>query len=78
LFHHVVTIEDVDHGKPAPDLYVQAVKAVGRAAGSCLAYEDSEERAPGHHRCRHRGDRRLAGMNAERTVSRRDESGIAA
>jgi beta-phosphoglucomutase-like phosphatase (HAD superfamily) len=43
LFDHVVTVEDADRGKPAPDLYVQAVKAVGRAAGTCLAYEDSDQ-----------------------------------
>jgi len=38
-----VTIEDVHRGKLAPDLYMQAVEAVGRAAETCLAYEDSAE-----------------------------------
>jgi phosphoglycolate phosphatase-like HAD superfamily hydrolase len=43
LFDHVITIEDVEHGKPAPDLYLRALQAVDRSAATCLAYEDSEE-----------------------------------
>jgi HAD superfamily hydrolase (TIGR01509 family) len=43
LFDHVVTIEDVQHGKPAPDLYLHALELVNRPAEACLAYEDSDE-----------------------------------
>jgi HAD superfamily hydrolase (TIGR01509 family) len=43
LFDHVVTIEDVETGKPAPDLYLHALARVNRPAEACLAYEDSDE-----------------------------------
>lgn len=43
LFDHVITIEDVDRGKPAPDLYLLALRAVARPAAACLADEDSTE-----------------------------------
>ena len=42
LFDHVITIDDVSRGKPAPDLYLRAVEAVKRPAATCLAYEDSD------------------------------------
>ncbi|QCR53174.1 haloacid dehalogenase [Brachybacterium sp. SGAir0954] len=37
-----VSIDDVAHGKPAPDLYLTAAAALGAAPGDCLALEDSE------------------------------------
>src|SRR3954468_1168344 len=43
LFDHVVTIEDVAGGKPAPDLYLRALQAVSKPAAACLAYEDTDE-----------------------------------
>ncbi|SFT86759.1 haloacid dehalogenase superfamily, subfamily IA, variant 3 with third motif having DD or ED [Geodermatophilus amargosae] len=43
LFDHVITIDDVSRGKPAPDLYLRALEVLGRTARSCLAYEDSDE-----------------------------------
>jgi beta-phosphoglucomutase-like phosphatase (HAD superfamily) len=42
LFAHVVTCEDVEHGKPAPDLYLLAAKKLGVDPTRCVAYEDAE------------------------------------
>lgn len=43
LFDVVVTREDVERGKPAPDLFLLAAERLGVAAGRCLVYEDSDE-----------------------------------
>lgn len=37
----VVTVDDVEHGKPAPDLYLTAAGRVGQPASSCVAVDDS-------------------------------------
>ena len=42
LFDLVVTADDVQHSKPAPDLYQLAMHRMSVAAGRCLVYEDSE------------------------------------
>lgn len=41
LFPVVVTVEDVEHGKPAPDLFLLAARRMGVAAEQCLVFEDS-------------------------------------
>jgi len=41
LFHAVVTRADVAHGKPHPDLYLEAAARLGVEPGSALAVEDS-------------------------------------
>jgi len=41
LFPIVVTVEDVAHGKPAPDLFLLAAKRMGVAPADCLVFEDS-------------------------------------
>lgn len=41
-FEHVVTVDDVSHGKPAPDLYLEATRRLGVAPGECVAVEDSD------------------------------------
>jgi beta-phosphoglucomutase-like phosphatase (HAD superfamily) len=43
LFQHVVSIEDVVHGKPAPDLFLEAARQMGVAPELCVVFEDSEE-----------------------------------
>ena len=33
--------DDIDNGKPAPDIYIKAARLIGLAAGECVAIEDS-------------------------------------
>ncbi|MFC4170200.1 HAD family hydrolase [Teichococcus aestuarii] len=40
-FDAVITRDDVERGKPHPDLFLKAAQALGVPAGSCLAFEDS-------------------------------------
>ncbi len=37
----VVSSDDVEHGKPAPDVYFEAARQLGVSAGACLVIEDS-------------------------------------
>lgn len=41
-FSVVVTGDRVTHGKPAPDIYLEAAKQLGVPAAECVAFEDSE------------------------------------
>lgn len=41
LFDLVVTADDVEHGKPAPDGYLKAIADLGVDPAHCVAYEDS-------------------------------------
>jgi beta-phosphoglucomutase-like phosphatase (HAD superfamily) len=41
LFAAVATRADVEHGKPHPDLYLEAAARLGVAPGTALAIEDS-------------------------------------
>jgi len=41
LFEHVVGAEDVAHGKPAPDIYLKAARALGVEPAACVAFEDA-------------------------------------
>ena len=43
LFEHVVTVEDVQHPKPAPDLYLLAAEKLGIPPHRCLVFEDTDE-----------------------------------
>jgi beta-phosphoglucomutase len=40
-FDQVVGIEDVQRGKPAPDLFLVAAARLGVAAGECIVFEDA-------------------------------------
>jgi HAD superfamily hydrolase (TIGR01509 family) len=40
-FQAAVSSEEVTRGKPAPDVYVEAARRIGRDPGSCVAVEDS-------------------------------------
>src|SRR4051812_28643089 len=42
LFKVVVTPEDVEHGKPSPDMFLLAAKRMGVSPGKCLVFEDAE------------------------------------
>jgi len=41
LFPIVVTVEEVVHGKPAPDMFLLAAERMGVAPADCLVFEDS-------------------------------------
>ena len=41
-FLHLVGGDEVAQGKPAPDIYVEAARRIGIAAGECVVLEDSE------------------------------------
>ena len=40
-FAAVVTYEDVEHGKPAPDTYLEAARRMGVEPSRCLVFEDT-------------------------------------
>jgi beta-phosphoglucomutase family hydrolase len=42
LFPVVVTADDVEHGKPAPDMFLLAAKLMGVAPRRCLVFEDGQ------------------------------------
>lgn len=41
-FHHIVTGNEVTHGKPAPDIYLEAARRLGANPQNCIVLEDSE------------------------------------
>ena len=43
LFAAVVTIEDVGHGKPAPDLFLQAARRLRVPPAACVVFEDTDQ-----------------------------------
>ncbi|MDX2240088.1 MAG: HAD-IA family hydrolase [Leptolyngbyaceae cyanobacterium bins.302] len=42
LFRAIVTLDDVEQGKPAPDLFLLAAERMGVLPYECLVYEDSD------------------------------------
>jgi HAD superfamily hydrolase (TIGR01509 family) len=40
-FDRIITYQDVDHGKPAPDIFLHAVKLAGVTTSECRVVEDS-------------------------------------
>ena len=43
LFDSVVSVEDVQHGKPAPDLFLEAARRMELQPADCIVFEDSDE-----------------------------------
>jgi beta-phosphoglucomutase-like phosphatase (HAD superfamily) len=43
LFDAIVSAEQVAHGKPAPDVYLEAARRVGVDPADCIVFEDSDE-----------------------------------
>ena len=41
-FQEIVTADDVEHGKPAPDIFLEAARRLGVPAEACCAFEDAE------------------------------------
>jgi HAD superfamily hydrolase (TIGR01509 family) len=42
LFETIVTLDDVEFGKPAPDMFLLAAERMGVEPYECIVYEDSE------------------------------------
>lgn len=40
-FDEVITSDDVEHGKPAPDIFLEAAERLGVAPHDCLVFEDA-------------------------------------
>ncbi len=41
-FQAIVTADDVKHGKPAPDIFLEAARQIGVAPELCCGFEDAE------------------------------------
>jgi HAD superfamily hydrolase (TIGR01509 family) len=41
-FQHLVTADDVEHGKPAPDIFLEAACRLGLPPEQCCAFEDAD------------------------------------
>lgn len=41
-FQEIVTADDVKHGKPAPDIFLEAARRLGVPPELCYAFEDAE------------------------------------
>jgi beta-phosphoglucomutase-like phosphatase (HAD superfamily) len=55
LFDYVVTADDVQHGKPAPDVYLEAARRMQVDPARCVVFEDSDEGLEAAHRAGMRG-----------------------
>lgn len=42
LFSLIITPDDVEHGKPAPDIFLLAAQRMGVPAADCVVFEDAE------------------------------------
>ncbi len=42
LFDAVVTADDVEHGKPAPDMFLEAARRMGVDPKDCMVFEDGD------------------------------------
>jgi HAD superfamily hydrolase (TIGR01509 family) len=42
LFDAIVTSEDVNRQKPAPDIFLEAARRIGVPPENCRAYEDTD------------------------------------
>ena len=42
LFYPIVSVDDVKHGKPAPDMFLMAAEEMGIEPDRCLVFEDGE------------------------------------
>jgi pseudouridine 5'-phosphatase len=40
-FEAIVTSDDVAHGKPAPDIFLEAARRIGGTPETCLVFEDA-------------------------------------
>ena len=50
LFDAVVSVEEVERGKPEPDLFLEAARRIGVSPAECVVFEDSAEGLEGARR----------------------------
>ena len=50
LFDAVVSVQEVEHGKPEPDLFLEAARRIGVPPAECVVFEDSLEGLEGARR----------------------------
>jgi beta-phosphoglucomutase-like phosphatase (HAD superfamily) len=50
LFDDVVSADEVEHGKPAPDVYLEAARRIGVVPAECIVFEDTDEGLEAAHR----------------------------
>ncbi|MEA5604573.1 HAD-IA family hydrolase [Nostoc sp. UHCC 0252] len=50
FFNIVVSIDNVEKGKPEPDIFLLASQRLGVAPQDCIIYEDSDETLKAAHR----------------------------
>ena len=55
LFDYVVTADDVERGKPEPDVYLEAARRMQVDPARCVVFEDSDEGLEAAHRAGMRG-----------------------
>jgi beta-phosphoglucomutase-like phosphatase (HAD superfamily) len=55
LFDCIVAAEDVVHGKPEPDVFLEAARRMNVDPGRCVVFEDSNEGLEAAHRAEMRG-----------------------
>jgi beta-phosphoglucomutase-like phosphatase (HAD superfamily) len=55
LFDCIVAAEDVEYGKPAPDVFLEAARRLMVDPGRCVVFEDSNEGLEAAHRAGMRG-----------------------
>lgn len=55
LFDFIVAAEDVERGKPAPDVFLEGARRMGVVAARCVVFEDSDEGLEGARRAGMRG-----------------------
>jgi beta-phosphoglucomutase-like phosphatase (HAD superfamily) len=50
LFDCIVSADDVAHGKPEPDVYVEAARRIKVSPADCIVFEDTDEGLEAAHR----------------------------
>ena len=50
LFDYVVSADEVEHGKPAPDVFLEAARRIGVSPAECIVFEDTDEGLEAAHR----------------------------
>ena len=54
VFDTLVTADDVEHGKPAPDIFLEAARRLGVPPATCIVFEDGDPGIEGARRAQMR------------------------